>query len=279
MTQAAIDSIARSNTGGTYLRYPLTTRVLHWLAAVSIFTLLWSGIWILNIHPRLYWGDVGYFGSPAIAEIAGDTTTDPPTMFLKIGDSSFNVTGIMGRVNRLPYVRIANYPDGFQFGGNRALHFTAAWIFVSAWLIYLYHLIGSGRFKNVWLPTRNELSLRSIGQDILNHLKLKRAKGELAKRYNVLQKLSYLFVMFVLVPLIILTGLTMSNSVTTAWPFLFDIFGGRQSARTLHFVFVFLLTLFVLIHVLQLFVIGFINHMRSMITGYLKIDSIDGRQQ
>ncbi len=257
----------------TYLRYPLTTRILHWLAAASIFVLLWSGIWILNIHPRLYWGDVGYFGAPAIAEIAGDTSTDPPTMTLKIGEASFNVTGIIGRVNRLPYVRIANYPEGFQFGGNRALHFTAAWVFVIAWIYYISHLLSSGRLRNTWLPNLDELKPANLAQDILNHLKFKRAHGEEVKRYNSLQKLSYLSVMFVLIPLIILTGLTMSNSITTAWPFLFDVFGGRQSARTLHFVFISLLMLFVIIHVVQLFVAGFINHFRSMITGRYKLES------
>ncbi|MCG8414396.1 MAG: cytochrome b/b6 domain-containing protein [Pseudomonadales bacterium] len=255
----------------TYLRYPLATRILHWLAAASIFVLLWSGIWILNIHPRLYWGDVGYFGAPAVAEIAGDTSTDPPTMTLKIGGASFDVTGIIGRVNRLPYVRIANYPEGFQFGGNRALHFTAAWVFVIAWIYYISHLLSSGRLRDTWLPSPGELKPANIGHDILNHLKLKRARGEEARRYNSLQKLSYLSVMVILIPLIILTGLTMSNSVTTAWPFLFDLFGGRQSARTLHFVFISLLTLFIIIHIFQLFVAGFINHFRSMITGYYKL--------
>ena len=273
MTQESINPMPVPET--SYLRYPLTTRVLHWVAAASIFTLLWSGIWILNIHPRLYWGDVGYFGAPAIAEITGDLSTDPPTMGLKIGSTSIDVTGFIGRVRQLPYVRIANYPEGFQFGGNRALHFTAAWIFVCAWLIYLYHLFGSGRLKNVWLPSKQELSLRGLGQDILNHLKFKRAKGEAAKQYNTLQKLSYLFVMFVLIPLIVLSGLAMSNSVTTAWPFLFDVFGGRQSARTLHFIFISVLMLFVVVHVLQLFVAGFINHLRSMITGYLRIERVE----
>ncbi len=83
----------------------------------------------------------------------------------------------------------------------------------------------------------------------------------------MLQKFSYLLLMFVLLPLVFLSGLTMSNSITTAWPFLFDLFGGRQSARTLHFIFASLTTLFILVHIVQLFVAGFINHLGSMITG------------
>lgn len=253
------------------LRFPLSTRVLHWTAAMAIFVLLWSGLWIFNIHPRLYWGDYGYFGSPAVAELAADTSTDPPQMAINIGNVSLDVTGVIGRVNRQPFVRLMNYPQGFDFGGNRALHFTAAWVLVIAWLYYVSHLIGSGRLKNNWLPRAGEMSPRHIGRDILNHLKLRRPRGEAALQYNILQKLSYLLLMFVLLPLVFLTGLTMSNSITTAWPFLFDLFGGRQSARTLHFLFATLMLLFILVHLFQLIVVGFINHVRGMITGKLKL--------
>jgi len=255
-----------------YLRFPLATRILHWVAVISVFVLLWSGMMVFNIHPRLYWGEVGYFGAPAVAELVGDTATDPPQIELRIGSLSMDVTGIMGRINRQPYIRIFGYPEDFAFGENRALHFTAAWALVLAWLYYTYHLVDSGRLKDTWMPRAHELSPRYIGQDILNHLKFRRAKGAAVKQYNILQKLSYLGVMFVLMPLIFLTGLAMSNSVSTAWPFLFDLFGGRQSARTLHFIFISLLMLFVIVHVVQVFVAGFVNHFRSMITGRFKLE-------
>ena len=256
---------------GSYLRFPLATRVLHWLAAGLIITLLWSGFWIFNLHPRLYWGDVGNFETPAIAELAADTSGDEPQMAIVIGNWSINVTGLMGRVNRQPYVRVANFPQNFEFGGTRALHFTAAWALVLCWIYYLKHLINSGRLRNNWLPQAAELKPKSLGLDILNHLRFKRAQGEAAKSYNTLQKLSYLTVMFVFLPLMLLTGLTMSNSITTAWPFLFDLFGGRQSARTLHFLFAFLVVLFILVHLIQLLVIGIVNHGRAMITGRFNI--------
>ncbi|MCP5347142.1 MAG: cytochrome b/b6 domain-containing protein [Gammaproteobacteria bacterium] len=255
----------------SYLRFPVPTRILHWLSAAAIFVLLWSGFWIFNIHPRLYWGEVGYFGSPAIAEIVADTSTEPAQMAIRVGDASFDVTGIMGRVNRQPFVRVFNFPQGFQYGATRALHFTAAWVLVVSWLVYLYHLVSSGRLRRTWLPSRQELSPANLGRDLLNHLKLHRPKGDAARQYNTLQKLSYLLVMLLLLPLVFLSGLTMSNSVTTAWPFLFDLFGGRQSARTMHFVFASLTVFFILIHVLQLFVVGIVNHLRAMITGRLKI--------
>lgn len=267
------DAQADAKSGAfSYLRFPVPTRILHWLAAAAIFALLWSGFWIFNIHPRLYWGEVGYFGAPAVAEIVADTSTEPAQMAIRVGGASFDVTGIMGRVNRQPFVRIFNFPEGFQFGASRALHFTAAWVLVLSWLVYVYHLVSSGRLKNTWLPSRQELSPGNLGRDLVNHLKLRRPRGEAARQYNTLQKLSYLLVMFLLLPLVFLSGLTMSNSVTAAWPFLFDLFGGRQSARTLHFLFASLTVLFILVHVVQLFVVGFVNHLRAMITGRLKIN-------
>ncbi|MBT8147927.1 MAG: cytochrome b/b6 domain-containing protein, partial [Gammaproteobacteria bacterium] len=200
-----------------------------------------------------------------------DTSVEPARMAVRIGNFSLDVTGLMGRVNRQPFVRVFNFPEGFQFGASRALHFTAAWALVLSWLAYVYHLVSSGRLRDTWLPKLRELSPGNLAQDVTNHLKFRRAKGEAAKHYNTLQKLTYLGVMFVLLPLVFLSGLTMSNSVTTAWPFLFDLFGGRQSARTLHFVFASLTVLFVLIHVLQLLVAGAINHVRAMITGHFHI--------
>ena len=273
MTEQTQSSANTAPGSRSYLRFPFSARLLHWVAAASIFVLLWSGLWIFNIHPRLYWGDYGYFGSPAIAELAADTSTEPPQMTIKVGDIAIDVTGLIGQIRRQPFVRLANYPQGFDFGGNRALHFTAAWVLIIAWLYYVSHLLSSGRLKKVWLPKSGETSVRHIGKDILNHIKLRRPKGEEILNYNILQKLSYLFLMFVLLPLILLTGLTMSNSITTAWPFLFDIFGGRQSARTLHFIFATMMLLFILVHLVQLFVVGFVNHLRSMITGKLTIDS------
>ena len=160
-----------------YLRFPLSTRVLHWMSALAVFTLLWSGFWIFNIHPRLYWGDVGYFGSPAVAEIVADTSTEPAQMAIRVGSLSVDVTGIMGRVNRQPYVRVLNFPEGFQFGGTRALHFTAAWVLVLSWLFYIYHLLASGRLRDTWLPRKAELTPGNLVKDFVDHLKFRRAKG------------------------------------------------------------------------------------------------------
>ena len=128
-------------------------------------------------------------------------------------------------------------------------------------------LVLSGHFRRDLLPTGAELRPRHILGDIWNHIRLRRPRGEAARRYNVLQKLAYMVVVFVLLPVMVLTGLTMSPAVTAAMPFLFDMFGGRQSARTIHFLVANLLVLFVLVHVVQVVLSGVFNNMRSMITG------------
>src|SRR3546814_20492706 len=72
--------------------------------------------------------------------------------------------------------------------------------------------------------------------DVKDHARLRFPKGEAAARYGILQKLSYIGVIFVALPLMIATGLTMSPGMNAAWPWLTDIFGGRQSARSIHFI-------------------------------------------
>jgi thiosulfate reductase cytochrome b subunit len=169
------------------------------------------------------------------------------------------------------YFLIANTPESWQFGAMRAWHFTIAWILVLGWMSYAIYLIASGQLRSRLLPRLSQLRPRAIANDVLNHLRFHRATGEEAKSYNLLQKLSYLLVVFVLLPLMVLTGLTMSNAITARFPELYSLLGGRESARTIHFLCAFALVLFAVIHVIQLFVAGFLNEMRSMITGRFTI--------
>jgi thiosulfate reductase cytochrome b subunit len=125
----------------------------------------------------------------------------------------------------------------------------------------------SGHFRRDLAPAPDQLAARHILKDIWDHVRFRAPRGEGARRYNVLQKLAYLTVIFLLLPIMVLSGLTMSPAVTAALPVLFDLFGGRQSARTIHFLVANLLVLFVLIHVVEVFLAGVINQMRSMITG------------
>ena len=110
-----------------------------------------------------------------------------------------------------------------------------------------------------------------IWQDIKKHARLDFPKGEAARWYNVLQKFAYLGVLVVLIPLMIGTGLTMSPSMDASWPWLLDIFGGRQSARSIHFICATLLVLFVLVHLLMVVLAGPFNEIRSMITGRYRL--------
>jgi thiosulfate reductase cytochrome b subunit len=263
------------------LRHRLPVRVWHWISVLAVVGLLFTGFCILNVHPRLYWGEVGNAYTPAILALDSSEprgpqpTTQPAPAVLVVGNRRFDVTGRLGVVQDAGddglYFLIANTPESWHFGAMRAWHFTIAWILVLGWMSYAIYLIASGQLRSRLLPRITQLRLRAIAHDVLNHLRFHRATGEEAKSYNLLQKLSYLLVVFVLLPLMILTGLTMSNAVTARFPELCSLFGGRESVRTIHFLCAFALVLFVVIHVIQLFVAGFSNEMRSMITGRFTI--------
>ena len=145
-------------------------------------------------------------------------------------------------------------------------------ILVLGAVAYAFYLLASGRLRRMLWPARTELTFASLGRELSQHLRLRRMHGEAARRYNLLQKLTYLIVIFGLIPLLIVSGLTMSNSVTTAFPDLFTLFGGRQSARSIHFIAAMLLLAFIVVHVFQVFVAGFFNLMRSMITGRFAVE-------
>jgi thiosulfate reductase cytochrome b subunit len=162
-------------------------------------------------------------------------------------------------------------PSDYDLAGARHWHLTFAWLFVAA--IVAYWIFGLGN-RHIWrdmLPSRHELTPRHILEDVKNHALLRFPKGEAARRSNTLQKLSYLGVVFVLIPLQILTGLTMSPGMDAAWPWLVDVFGGRPSARSIHFICAMLLVLFFLVHILMVALVGPINEIWSMITGRYRL--------
>jgi thiosulfate reductase cytochrome b subunit len=255
-------------------RHSLTVRATHWMNALCLALLLMSGLRILAAHPALYWGNYGYYGVPSFISIS-DTFDDVKARELgvtRIGNYSFDTTGFLGvgyGPDRQPVVRA--FPRWVTLGGSlgiaRDWHFLLAWAFVINGTVYLLAGFLTGHFRRDLAPSARELGARSILRDIFDHLRLRRARGEAAKRYNVLQKLAYVAIVFVLLPLMVLSGLTMSPAVTAVFPFLFDIFGGRQSARTIHFIAANLLLIFVFIHVLEVLLSGAFNLMRSMITG------------
>ncbi len=159
----------------------------------------------------------------------------------------------------------ATLPGHRDLAMGRRWHFFFAWLFLFNGLAYLLWSLGSGHLRRDLAPSGKEL--KHIGASIWEHVRLKFPKGEEAKRYNVLQKLAYLLVALILLPLMLLTGLAMSPGMDAAFPFLLDMFGGRQSARTIHFIAASGIVIFVVVHLVMVLISGVWNNLRSMITG------------
>ena len=209
-------------------KHSAIVRVTHGITLISFLGLLVSGIAILLAHPRFYWGETGAVGAPSLFDVP------------------------------LPFILAHS-------GWGRYLHFLSAWVCALTGLLYvLYGFLGS-HFRKAFVPTKTDLSLRSIAIVISNHFRLKRSNEV---EYNVLQKFSYLTVVFVLFPVIIVTGLAMSPTITSVIPSLSGVFGGRQSARTVHFFLAASLVLFLLVHIAMVSLAGFTTRVRAMITGY-----------
>lgn len=266
-------------------RHAVVVRLAHWINLLCLTLLLMSGLRLFNYHPALYWGNYGYRGVPPVFAIGSviDPTSQAPVGLTLVAGSTFVTTGVLG-VSHDPGRGMARraFPAWLTLPGEPGLalardwHFLMAWIFVANGTIYLVFGLLSGHFRRDLAPARDQLRLRHILADIWDHVRLRRPRGEAARRYNILQKLAYLTVIFLLLPIMLMSGLTMSPAVTAAAPFLFDLFGGRQSARTIHFIVANLLVLFVLVHVVEMLIAGAVNGMRSMITGRYVITVREG---
>jgi thiosulfate reductase cytochrome b subunit len=255
-------------------RHSLAVRLTHWINVLCLALLLMSGLAIFNAHPMLYWGHTGHRGMPFLLGIGSKTDNGRAVGITRIADVDFDTTGVLGvsydgngRAQRRAFPSWLTLPSNAALALARDWHFLLAWLFVLNGAIYLGFGLVSGHVRRNLLPNADQLRARHVLREIWNHLRLRYPRGEADRRYNVLQKFVYLLVVFVLLPVMVLSGLTMSPAVTAAAPVLFDLFGGRQSARTIHFITANLLVLFVLVHVLQVFVSGAFNRMRAMITG------------
>jgi thiosulfate reductase cytochrome b subunit len=218
-------------------RHPLPVRATHWVNVICLVILLMSGLQILRAHPHLYWGLKSTFDNPWISfgQIPG-------------------------------WLTIPSWQD---LATGRRWHFFFAWIFVVNGLAYLAFVIVSGRLKAMLEPTRIDFGgfWASVGE----HARLRFPEGEAARAYNVIQKLTYLIVLLVLLPLMLATGLAMSPGMNAAIPGLLELFGGRQSARSLHFIAASGIVMFAVVHVVLVMLSGFANNMRAMITGWYVI--------
>lgn len=223
-------------------RHSVFVRVAHWIITLCFFALVLSGAEILISHPRFYWGETG-------------NVLTEPLFKIPIPSSRNLVPTGYGYV----------LPD--QNGWSRALHFQTAWVLVFIGLLYVIVGLMTAHFRKDLLPQKTDLSWRSFASVIASHLHLRQPRGEDEWSYNVLQRITYLFVIFILFPLVIWTGLALSPAFDSAVPSTVTLLGGRQSARTLHFFVSLALVLFLLVHVFLVWCAGFVNRMRAMITG------------
>src|SRR5690242_7881997 len=223
-------------------RHGLMVRVTHWVATIAFLALLVTGLEIVVSHPRFYWGEVG-------------NVNTKPLFSIPIPSSRAMVPTGYGYV----------LPD--QNGWSRYLHFQSAWMLVLIGLLYGVAGFLNGHFRRNLLPALSDISPKRLASSLVEHLRFQRPDAEEAWSYNVLQRLAYLLVIFVLSPMIIWTGLAMSPSFVSAAPAAVNVLGGQQSARTLHFFLTWALVLFLLVHVFMVFLAGFRSRMRAMITG------------
>lgn len=228
-------------------RHRLSTRLWHWLNALCLYVLFSSGLGIFNAHPRLYWGQLG-------------ANFDQP-WFQKARFGSW-----------------LTLPAQYDLALSRRWHFAFALIFAFALLAYMLWSLVNRHISRDLAFRKGDLKPGHVWQDIKDHARLRFPSGEAATRYNVLQKGSYIAVIFVLLPLIILTGLTMSPGMNAAWPWLVDLFGGRQSARSIHFIVAWLLVAFFAVHMVMVLLAGPINEIRSMITGWYVLPKAKGQE-
>jgi thiosulfate reductase cytochrome b subunit len=257
--------------GEIIYRHSGAVRVTHWVNALVLLVLLMSGLQIFNAHPALYFGSKSDFDRPILAMqpmVHDDKVFGITTLF----GWQFDTTGVFGlsgdaengyQERGFPWW--ATLPDHRDLAMGRRWHFFFAWLFLFNGLAYLLWSLGSGHLRRDLAPSGREL--RHIGASIWDHVRLKFPKGDEAKRYNVLQKLAYLVVALVLLPLMLLTGLAMSPGMDAAFPILLDLFGGRQTARTIHFISASLIVMFVAVHLVMVLITGVWNNVRSMITG------------
>ncbi len=262
-------------------RHALATRMTHWINALCVTVLLGSGLQIFLAHPALYWGQFGADADRPAFEIGAETSADGAQKgFVRLGSATFDTTGKVGLIRNADgdfaeraFPRWATIPGWRSLALGRRWHFFFAWLFFANLAAYYIFGLINGHVPRDLAPTRQQLHPREILADIVDHLKLKFPKGEAARRYNPLQKFSYLGVIGLLLPTMVLTGLTMSPGMDAILPWLVELFGGRQSARTIHFIAAALLVLFVIVHLVMVLLAGPINGVSAMITGKLAIST------
>ena len=255
-------------------RHRLSTRLWHWTNALALMVMLMSGLMIFNAHPRLYWGHYGANPDPAWLEIGNRGAVG----VVRIGSLTLETSGLFGTYTDAHGAMQASafpgwmtIPSGYSLADARLWHLAFAWVLAASFTLYLAWSLANGHLRRDLHITRAEWAPRHLWHDIRDHARLRFPAGAAALRYGVLQKLAYCGVLFGLIPLAIFTGLTMSPGSDAALPFLIDLFGGRQSARSLHFLAAIGLVLFFAVHIAMVLLSGPVNQLRGMVTGRFRL--------
>jgi thiosulfate reductase cytochrome b subunit len=277
-SDAARSALGLNPSGPHYYfyRHRWPVRLAHWINALCLLLLLMSGLNIFNAHPALYWGNDSDFGHPLIAMNA---MTDDDGAVVKgvtmVGSHGFDTTGVLGASREDSALTARGFPGWITLPGPNWLAMARQWHFAFAWALvingaafFVYGFL-SRHFGRDLAPRLADI--RHLPREIADHARLKFPHGETARHYNGLQKLAYCLVLFVLAPLIVLTGLTMSPTLDAAFPILPWIFGGRQTARTIHFICAFSFLGFFIVHIVMVVLSGTWNNLRSMLTGWYVI--------
>lgn len=274
MSATTVD--AAQDSWSVVLRHRAPLRVMHWVNLLCMLALVGSGLQIFNAHPALYWGQASHFDRPLLAMDAVRGPDGKGRGVTRLGEASFDTTGVLGvsraadgRMVRRGVPEWATIPGPRSLALGRRWHFFFAWLWVINGACYLLWSLASRHLtRDLAMQSRD---WRAIPRSVVEHLRLHHPVGEEALRYNPLQKLAYLGVIFVLAPLAVLTGLSMSpqmDGVLGGW---LALVGGRQSARTIHFIVMALFVLFVIVHVLMVVYAGPVNEMRSMLSGRFRV--------
>ena len=262
-----------ASQGPLVYRQRIWTRATHWIWAVSLFFLLLTGLQIFNAHPSLYVGlESGFDYDNAILEIGARQQGDAVQGYTRVFGAEFDTTGWLGWTGEeaRAFPAAVTIPSYQSLATGRVVHLFFAWALVFTLAVWLVASALNGHLRQL-LPTLS--AIRYLPRDIANHARL---RFHHTRDYNVLQKLAYAGVLFVALPLMILTGLCMSPGFNASAPWLLDVFGGRQTARTIHFIVMLALVGFFAVHMLMILAAGPLNELRSIITGWYRIDPDKG---
>lgn len=254
----------------TRTRHGVTTRLWHWANALCLMVLLMSGLTIFNAHPRLYWGEYGANDDYAWMAVGSSERMG----YLRLGDLRIETTGFLGnwqdhqgRTQTWAFPGWATIPSTYSLADGRRWHFFFAWIFSVGLTLFMIRSLWNRHIQRDLHLRRKEWRPSYIWNAFRHHLNLRTIRRSSEEEYNSLQKLSYIGVIFILLPLMIFTGLAMSPAMDANWPFLTEILGGRQSARSIHFIIAFLLVLFFLVHIVMVVLSGPVRQIKAMIFG------------